>query len=610
MRKATFFFIFIWGYIALPAQQDIMQDILFNGDKFGLFNQELINTPDLEFSPTISQGNVIYVANSRTNHDTKSKNTANFFNLFSATIIDDTLLREEKPLDATINSPYHEGPCCFTSTGDTIYFTRNNQLESGILQKIKRLSIFFSVKINGQWAQPVELLRATDEYSFCHPAISSDGTRLYFSSNLPGGEGNYDLYFINYQEGVWSQPVHLGEEVNSPENDLFPTVVSKDILSFSSNRPGGNGGLDLYITLRSGDYYEQPFLLAPPFNSPADDLGLTLLPNGKGGFFSSNRPGGKGQDDLYSFNYKNKNENRPSAVTFIFLDGETRQRIKNTQVSIRTLFQKNEIFRGRTNRDGEVSFVGEIGEKYIIQTNSQVYETLYTVEQATTAPIYLTLKSKPCFSLKGIAYDNENKRRLSGAFIYFKNLSTETLDSVQADSNGAFKFCIPPGCVGSVLGNDIGYYPVTIPVDTMRSDLLINLNFEKQKVSIVKQKVTVGSKLSLDNIYYDFNQYKIRPGEERELNELVILMSQFPDMAIRLVSHTDTRGDAAANMELSIKRAQSAKDYLVNKGIQASRIQTEGRGETQPRNRCKNGVNCTEEEHQYNRRTEVEILRM
>lgn len=587
-----------------------MQDILFSPEKFRLNNQAQINTPDLEFSPVVSHGEVIYVGNSRKSPGTKAHNTTNFFNLFAATIVDDTLLGDERPFDATINSPYHEGPCCFTASGDTIYFTRNNQLESGVLQRIKRLSIFYSVRKDGRWSQPVELLKATDEYSFCHPAISTDGSRLYFASNLPGGKGNYDLYYIENTNGAWSMPFHLGDEVNSPDNELFPTIAAKDILAFSSNRPGGHGGLDLYVTLRSGDYYERPFLLGTPFNSPSDDIGLTLQPGAKSGFFSSNRPGGKGQDDLYSFTYINANAAIPISVKMIFLDENTRQRIKNASISIKTLYQKNAIFQGKTNRDGEISFPGALGEKYIIQSNSAVYETLYTVEDASEKPLYLTLKPKPCFNIKGIAFDNENKRRLSGAWIYIRKNCNDSVDSSRADSNGEFVFCVPAGCDGSITGRELGYYPVSVPVDTVTSDLLLNLNFEKQKVSIVKQKVEVGTKLSLDNIYYDFNQYKIRPGEERELNELVILMSQFPNMVVKLVSHTDTRGDAASNMALSVKRAQSAKDYLVHKGINPNRIQTEGRGETQPRNRCKNGVNCTEEEHQYNRRTEVEILKM
>ena len=119
-----------------------------------------------------------------------------------------------------------------------------------------------------------------------------------------------------------------------------------------------------------------------------------------------------------------------------------------------------------------------------------------------------------------------------------------------------------------------------------------------------------GSVIVLENIYYDFNKSAIRTGAARELDALATLMKQFPSMEIEMVAHTDSRGSEEYNLKLSLKRAESAKRYLVSQGIEAKRIRALGYGESKLRNDCADGVNCSEEEHQYNRRTEVRVARL
>ena len=250
------------------------------------------------------------------------------------------------------------------------------------------------------------------------------------------------------------------------------------------------------------------------------------------------------------------------------------------------------------------------GDNYIFQINNTLFDPFFEVIPIDGKTIYLNVQPKSCFTISGVAIDNENKERISGSSIYLFNSCQGTVDSTVSDPLGKFKFCLPPGCYGKILGKQAGFHDVSIPLDSLKSDLLLNLNFEKIKVSILKEPVKKGSVITLENIYYDFNQYKIRPGAERELNELITVMQQYPGMQVKLVAHTDTRGPESTNLSLSVKRAESAKNYLIANGIAASRIQIEGRGETQPRNRCKNGVNCTEDEHQFNRRTEVVVLKM
>jgi len=594
--------------ISVQAQRSFMQDMLTTPTEFKLINQRNINSTELEFSPALYGNQVVYIGNGRKDAGTQ-KSTSNYYNIYAAQLQGDTLLYGEKPFADILNSAYHEGPLCFNHTLDTIYFTRNNQLEGGAAQKLKRLGIYMSFLTPDGWAEPREFLPASETHSFCHPALTQDGKKMIFSSNLSGGYGNYDLYYIQKTVTGWSQPYNLGPAVNSPDNELFPTIPANGILSFSSNRPGGFGGLDLYISLLSGGGYDQAIILDPIFNSPSDELGLVYDAANNWAYFSSNRPGGKGQDDIYTIVYHKAVSKEPVATNIILLEEGTKRRVRNVELIIEQVDDKSNQIVGTTDRDGSLSVKLLPGAKYTLRASDLYFQPLFEVIEGATEPIYVSIRRKPCFKISGIAYDNENKERLSKTKIYLFASCNETQDSTITDLQGKFSLCIVPGCFGKLKAEHNGFYDVTLPLDTVKGDLLLNLNFEKIKVSIVKEPVRVGTVISLDNIYYNFNQWGIREGAERELNELVTLMQQYPAMEVKLVAHTDTRGDDASNLKLSVLRAEAAKDYVVRHGIAPARIQTEGRGETQPRNRCKNGVNCTEDEHQYNRRTEVVILK-
>ena len=219
----------------------------------------------------------------------------------------------------------------------------------------------------------------------------------------------------------------------------------------------------------------------------------------------------------------------------------------------------------------------------------------------------LRLLSDACISLKGVAMDKEKNKPLPNIEV---NLVLDCEDEVMTritDGSGVFEFCVPQDCRSFISSRAKDYYDLKLNLATMTEEKQITLEFIKEQVSILKDPIKVGGTIILENIYYDFNKSTIRPGTERELNELATLLEQNPNMEIKLVAHTDSRGDAKENVTLSLSRAQEAKNYLISKGVGGDKISIEGRGETQPRNRCKDGVNCTEEEHQYNRRMEVII---
>jgi Tol biopolymer transport system component len=213
-------------------------------------------------------------------------------------------LLKVRTFDAKLNSRTNEGPSCFSKDGQTMYLTRNTSKHG---KEIANANGEFTVKIyvkqkqGDDWTGETLLPFEDEEYTFCHPTLSADGQRLYFTSNMPGGFGGMDLYMSRRMaNGEWSAPSNLGAKVNTVKNELFPFMSEEGTLFFASDGREDAQKLDLYrIDLESKT--AKAVSLGAPFNTEADDFGLMLLPNGKKGYFSSNRKGGFGGDDIYEF---------------------------------------------------------------------------------------------------------------------------------------------------------------------------------------------------------------------------------------------------------------------------------------------------------------------
>lgn len=204
---------------------------------------------------------------------------------------------------------YHIGPACFNNTEDTLYVTVNEQMTPTVTQKkgavngVRRLALYRSVKQNDNWS-PLEILPALniDGFSSSHPVLSHDGDLLYFVSDRPGGSGQTDIWYSEKQpDSSWGKPVNCGSRLNTVAAETFPTFNEEGVMYFSSKGHPGMGGYDIYRAKGSKAEWEAPLNMRAPFNSGADDMGLVLKRNGYEGFFSSNRVGGMGSDDVYHF---------------------------------------------------------------------------------------------------------------------------------------------------------------------------------------------------------------------------------------------------------------------------------------------------------------------
>ena len=269
-----------------------------------LKNATKVNTGDLEFSPVFYQNGIVYVSSRYKSGAIDKKIGETFFELFYSELDRNGTPLDPQDFSVNVNSQVHEGPVAFNRQGNLIYFTRNN-MKKGVRkadsQGVTRLKIYEASKGAFDWEEVHELPFNNDEYSTCHPALSADGRRLYFTSDMPGGYGGFDLYFVERRGGTWSMPINLGPEINTPQNEVFPYIHESGTLFFSSTGHSGYGGLDIFMIDISGQTWSQVSNLGKPFNSERDDLGFILAPDGKYGFLTSDRTGGYGKDDIYRF---------------------------------------------------------------------------------------------------------------------------------------------------------------------------------------------------------------------------------------------------------------------------------------------------------------------
>ncbi|MBK8489918.1 MAG: OmpA family protein [Saprospirales bacterium] len=621
-------------------------------------NAETINTEFLEFSPAFYQNGIVYVTSRRKSGAIDKNTGGTFFDLYYSDLDRKGFPMKPQEFSVNMNSTMHEGPVTFNRKGDIVYFTRNNQ-ENG-LQKadskgVTRLKIYEANKGEFDWENIRELPFNNDEYSCMHPSLSPDGRRLYFSSDMPGGYGGFDLFFVEKRGESWSMPINMGPEINSAANEVFPYIHESGVLFFSSNGHNTRGGLDIFMVNISTQTWGRVVNLGLPFNSPHDDLGFILDADGNFGYFTSSRSGGVGQDDIYYFDLpegmEGINTGIELATQFIVYEEKSGQRIPGAAIRVLErssdgmikenefydiqlepsatnpdeliikLKQKNPYEMGNpvlyTDANGEGIYRLKTDKNYFIfvtkdgfQSKEQSYAT---VGEAGSQVVRIPLTSTDCTIVQGTVTVENYNTPVPNASVRIYNNTTREENALRANSDGKFEYCLPSGYEYTIYAEKEGFtrgidrISTVEPATTESHSIKLNLMLNPLAENIMREPIKKGTIIVLENIYYDFNKSAIRTGEARELDALVKLMQQFPSMEIELTAHTDSRGSADYNMDLSTKRAESAKDYLVEKGITANRIKAYGLGESKLRNNCKDGVDCSEQEHQYNRRTEVRI---
>jgi outer membrane protein OmpA-like peptidoglycan-associated protein len=558
--RNTLIYLFLLGFIcnSLNGQTVINPNVV----KSAILIQEVdINTASFEFSP-VFYGPYIAFVNDRGN-SIKYDNIKNtpFFDLSFAALNLEGNLSRQASFPKNLSTENQEGPFSFGPDQNEIFFTRTDPVTG-------YLSIYHSKMIGGDWSNAVKIEILQGKSHVCHPSISESGDFMAFAASN-AETAQMDLYLARRDQEGWGSPVHFADYINSSFNDWFPRMIGDSIIIFSSDRPSNFGGLDMYGIKWMNGKWSSPELLPSPINSDSDDFGLVI---GKEiAYFSSNRAGGKGKDDLYRIEYKGDLIYDPN--------------IALVTININV---KNKL----TLED-----IPQVRIKAIPVTISETQEEpLFDIDLAAQPfeddALILKLKPKESLPTKELI-SNEN-----GEF------------SLKITKTQRYAFALSaPGYTDYAtlysykdFGGKLTY--VLEPSDRIGED---GTNYRDPSSTVIIP-TTAGSVIVLDNIYYEFNSHVISSGAANELEALAVAMRKNPKMKVRLSAHTDSRGTKIYNQRLSEKRALSAKDYLINNGISGQRIEAVGFGELRLRNKCEDNIACTEEEHSYNRRTEVTIL--
>ncbi|TVZ08265.1 WD40 repeat protein [Cellulophaga sp. RHA_52] len=492
-----------------------------------------VNTENSDFSPMFYSNDKIVFASAKDSSFFNTRrykwNNQPYLDLYVAKInqqSDD--LKDAIKFSKKVNTKYHEASVTFSPDNKTMYFTRNNYGKKLKRDKngINNLKLYMSKKINGEWSEAVELPFNSDEYSTGHPALSPDGKQLYFVSDMPGSIGETDIFVVDVlEDGLFSTPKNLGPEINTEQKEMFPFLNNKK-LYFSSNGHIGLGGLDVYEVAYDEEGFKDVVNVGQPINSNKDDFSYIINEETQKGYFASNRKGGKGDDDIYSFKNLIVEEVNENAIAGVVTEIVTGDLMPNALV---TLLDENNIKLKEIVTEEDGSFVFEdldSNTKYKLQANKETF------------------------------FDEE------------LNTATKENQVVNAD----------------------------IAMRKLHDMIAIENGIKKLKT---------------EKIFFDFDKSYIRQDASVELDKLVDVMTEYPNMKIKIESHTDVRGNNAYNKYLSDKRAKSTRKYIISKGIDENRIISAiGYGEEQLINGCEDGVNCSREKHQENRRSEFIIVEM
>ncbi len=566
-------YIILLGILLFGANQSFAQNV--EKSKVKINNLKLVNSSALEFSPAYYKDDLIFVSNNpiqgkKKVFDKKLKLPA--MSLFITKKDRKGYYHKPEPFDSAFLSKVHEGPITYDSQNEVIYFTRNDNKDNGAKPRYvgntNYMKIYAATYNSEDWSTP-ELMPLNDEKSdACHPSISLDGEKLYFASNRAGGLGGMDLYMCKKVDGAWSEPVNLGDEVNSAQNDVFPFIHEDGTLYFSSNRPKGLGGLDIYYTrIDTTSSYIKPISLGKPFNTDKDDFGFIVDKENKTGFLASNRGGGMGGDDIYSFAIP-ENTKPFSDVKLLSDTYKTQENGKNERlITVFVLDRKS----GLPLSKAYVCITSTGRQKPAVETAGDNCFTMITDENGK-AVLHVSLNNNYFVRI------NKTDFKPNQMTIMMNDSHNEAI----------------------VLLDQIGDTPLATVNGGGEEDPTGSNNVKKTKNDRIYQ---------LRNIYYDYNEASIRFDASVVLDSLVQILFEFPNMEVELAAHTDSRGNVPYNINLSKRRANSVIDYLVSKGIKRRRLNAIGYGKQQLSNECGDGVPCPPEKHQDNRRTEIRILK-
>lgn len=734
-----------------------------------------INSDMNDFSPVFYQDQLVFTSNREYDLTHVGENRwskSNFNNLFVADVVeypnDSVGFGNASLFDYRLAGDDHSGPICFSKDGSLAYFTqtpaRSVKVDGDRIVNKPQLYVV-QKDDKGKWGKPEALAFCDVLSSYGHPALSIDGTKLYFSSDMDGGQGGKDIYVVEKNGSGWGEPRNLGSQVNTSGDEVFPSINGEDFY-FASSGHSGSGGLDVFRLYGSMDAIDSISNLGSTINSSADDFGIMFSENGEWGYFASNRA--SGNDDIYrfkvienvtvkyqeisgQFTYRTLDNDHPNGLKVMLLEdgevayttttdaegffsftelpldahfvikmeghedlelriitvdgeeilllsnknGEFLYRKLDTDITVLSLIDERDI----DLEAGTVTFTGQFiyeelpGEhpaglevQLIDDSGTVVYTVMtdefgnFSFEGLPTDQDYLIRVVNPEGDVALLVYNSRDDvvaelrmnadgefdyRRLSSD--YLNNLSMleaeegelvyagvtttvlgkfdyesldgepsrmvvhvvndkgEVLYTTVSDEHGYFRFTELPltdNVLFKIDAEDPGFnMDISMKIFDRYGNVIAVLVKDDNGFFVYKTLDTDGSTIAIVNttdidlnldmmndkvssIFFDFGEHALLPASFDALDVIVDIMKNNDEIKLRVESHTDSRSSAGFNLGLSKKRSQSVVDYLAKRGIERSRMEAVGFGETKLLNKCADGVDCTEEEHAENRRSD------
>jgi outer membrane protein OmpA-like peptidoglycan-associated protein len=614
---------------------DYFQRIMAQSKKFEIKNL-MINTSSADFGgyPAPEGNEAYFVSNRKKRAFIKNEwswNKGRFLDLYSSTIGSFGELEDADMLSRKTNSKYHEGPIAFTPDGKTVYFTRNN-IEGGKERRddngIQNLKLYrATVDEKGNWINEEVLPFNSKDYSVGHPTISADGKWMYFASDMPGGIGGADIYKVELlADGKFGKLLNLGKEINTEGQDMFPWISQEGNLFFSSDGRIGLGGLDVFVLFPTESGFAGMKNLGLPINGQHDDFAFIMNKDNTTGYFSSNRPGGKGDDDIYSFRLIEPLKLKLNLEGWI-TDQTTKLIIPNASVDL--IDEEGNIIASTfADAQGKYSFGLEPDKVYKVKAYKEKYyenNLSFTTKDLTPGTELLKknlqLEQDPGLGLYALVTDGKTGAPIEGVRLSITdNLTGLKFLEVQTPASGDALKSILNHSIGDRVSYNVdllkdGYFPKTITFNSKISKPGIISIHEMLEggLTMDKEVKDLSELIQINPINFDLNKSTIRPDAKIELDKIVEIMNKYPELEVELGSHTDCRASKAYNEKLSDRRAKASAAYIKSKITNPERIYGKGYGESRLLNGCECEGNvksdCSEEEHEKNRRTEFKVIK-
>lgn len=549
-----------------------------------------INTKHVEFSPSYYKNGIVFLSDQHASeiNDVMNWGAEEYTNIYYTEEREDGSMKEPIEFHSGLRSDYHEGPLVFYDE-NKIIFTRTGVQNKKTNESHLELYEAIYDSESDQWMDISPLQFNNNDYSVGHPAISKDGSKLIFSSNKPGGYGGTDLYVSHRINGQWSKEENLGEIINTKGNEMFPYFINADEIVFSSNGHGGLGDLDLFRVNLSISAHEEIENLGYPYNSPNADFGYISDESNGSGYLTSNRAHGGLDDDIYRFVVK------WSKIQGVIIEKSSNKAIEQVKLEMIASGEVKDV--KYSDSTGTVEFITLPSEDVILMASKKGYlpsTTILSNEDFSVGKL-----SRFEMSMEKVP---EPKQKKESKDSQTKLMELFHKEKAMVQVNGRiFEY------------REIGNYQYLVNAD---QQILLSKeppNVDQPIADRAKKAIeTKGLKMEgtylIKNVYFDLNSTSISDSAKIELDKVVKIMTVDLEIAFEINSFTDSRGSMSYNDELAFKRSQGVARYLMAKDISGSRLIIESYGEQGLRNDCDDAKDCEDLYHAVNRRAEFKLV--